>query len=184
MAPTVSDIKDFTRALVGNWWTTLSGLFSVPATFLSLWVSNDAAKIVWGLTAFVCLWVTAYRVWKPEHDKVVERDQQKRKLLDDIAVLRKKVGDYRIAMEADHSAQKFNQQAWEQKYEILEKEIAAKIEQLSSKAEAETFLYRGNIQRAFRPNRPGATMWPVLVDVSIRDLDYLETFIHAHSRGR
>jgi len=167
---------DFTRALFGNWWTWLSGLFSVPATFLALYVSNDAAKIVWALAALGSLWFAAYRVWKTEHDKVVEHDEKKRQLLDDIAALREKVGDYRINMEFDHNAGHFNQNAWQQKYGALDTEIASKIEQLSSKAEARTYRYRGNLQRPINIVRP------VLIDISIRDLDYLQAFIHAYSR--
>jgi hypothetical protein len=180
MASTKSDITDFTRALFGNWWTWLSGLFSVPATFLALYVSNDAAKIVWGLAALGSLWFAAYRVWKAEHDKVVEHDEKKRQLRDDIAALREEVGNYRIAMEADHKAGQFNEPAWKQKYDVLETEIASKIEQLSSKAEARTYCYRGNLQRPI--NTMGVFVWPVLIDISIRDLDYLQAFIHAYSR--
>jgi hypothetical protein len=160
----------------------MSGPLSVPAAILALWLSNDTAKIILGLTAFICLLVTAYRVWKTEHDKVVERDEKKRQLLDDIAALREKVGDYRIAMEAEHQAGRFDAQVWQQKYEALETEIALKIEQLSSKAEARTYLYRGNLQRPSRQNRPGSFVWPELIDFSIRDLDYLQAFVHAYSR--
>src|SRR6516164_4705856 len=106
MATTTSGFKDFTRAMFGDWLARMSGPLSVPAAALALWVSNDAAKILLGLTAFICLWVTAYRVWKPEHDKVVERDQRKRQLLDDISELREKVGSYRIEMEADYHAKR------------------------------------------------------------------------------
>jgi hypothetical protein len=158
----------------------MSGPLSVPAAILALWLSNDTAKIIFGLTAFICLLVTAYRVWKTEHDKVVEHNEKKRQLLADIARRRTEVGNYRIAMEADHKAGRFNQQAWQQKYDVLETEIASKIEQLSSKAEATTYLYRGNLQRP--TNTQGVFVWPVLIDVSIRDLDYLQAFIHAYSR--
>jgi hypothetical protein len=183
MRSTTSDIKDFALAVWSDWWTLLSGPASVPTAALALWVSNETAKVLLGLTAFVFLWFSAYRLWKREHDKVVERDERKRQLLDDIAVLREKVGDYRIAMEADHRGGLFDEKAWLQKYNVLETEIASKIERLLSKAEARTYLYRGNLQRAARPGRPGTFMWPVLIDVSIRDLNWLETFVHDLSRG-
>ena len=61
-----------------------------------------------GLLAFVSLVVTAYRLWKSEYDKVVERNQTKDQLLDDIADLRETMVRYRIDMEADHQAQRFN----------------------------------------------------------------------------
>jgi type II secretory pathway component PulM len=183
---TLADIKDFTRATVGDWLARMSGPLSVPAAALAYWVPNDTAKILLGLTAFICLWVTAYRVWKPEHDKVVERDQRKRQLLDEISAQRQTMVGYRIDMEADVKAIRFDPKAWQQKYDALEKQIAAKIEQLSSKAEAITFRNRGNIPRAINtdPNRGSGFIWPVLVDTCIYDLDYLKTFIQDYSRGR
>ena len=87
-------------------------------------------------------------------------------------------------MESDHVAKVFNPTLWQQKFDALEDEIAKKIEQLSSKAEAITYRNRGNIPRATRPNRPGAFIWPVLIDVCIYDLDYLKTFIQDYSRGK
>jgi hypothetical protein len=183
MATTTSGFKDFTRAMFGDWLARMSGPLSVPAAALALWVSNDAAKILLGLTAFICLWVTAYRVWKPEHDKVIERDQKKRQLLDDISALREKVGRYRIEMEADYHARRFDEKGWQQKFNELQDQIASKIEQLSSKAEAITYRHRGNIHRTINTNK-GGFMWPVLIDTCIHDLDYLKTFIHDYSRNR
>src|SRR5262245_44433012 len=182
MASTTSGFKDFALAVWSEWLTLLSGPLSVPVAVAAFFVPNDMVKILFGLIAFICVWVTAYRLWKREHDRVVEHDEKKRQLLDNIAELREKVGEYRIAMEADHQGGQFNQNQWQQKYDDLDTEIASKIEQLSSKAEARTYLYRGNIQRAFRPGRPGSVAWPVLIDISIRDLDYLQAFIHAYSR--
>ena len=184
MASTTSGIKDFAFAVWSDWLTLLSGPPSVPAAALALWVSNETAKILLGLTAFGCLLFSAHRLWKREHDKVIERDQNKRQLLDEISALRETMVHYRIAMEADHVASAFNSTLWQQKFDALEDEIATKIEQLSSKAEAITYRNRGNIPRAIRPNRPGAFVWPVLIDVCIYDLDYLKTLIHDYSRGR
>src|SRR5580704_1802876 len=62
-------IRDFARAVWGDYWARMSGPSSVPAAVLALWLSNDVAKIAFALTAFVCAWVTAYRVWKPEREK-------------------------------------------------------------------------------------------------------------------
>jgi hypothetical protein len=184
MASTKSDIKDFVLAVCSEWLTLLSGPLSVPVAVAAFFVPNNIVKILFGLIAFIGVWVTAYRLWKREHDKVVERDEKKRQLLDDIAALREKVGDYRIAMEADHRSGRFDEKVWQQKYDVLETEIVSKIEELSSKAEARTYRYRGNLQRPFRQNRPGSFVWPVLIDVSIRDLDYLQALIHDYSRGR
>jgi hypothetical protein len=68
----LEDLRDFFRAMWGDWLARMSGPFSVPAAALALWLSNDAAKIAFALTAFVCVWVTAYRVWKPERQQVRE----------------------------------------------------------------------------------------------------------------
>ena len=156
MASTISGIIDFTRSMWGDLLTRMSGPLSVPLAVASFFVPNDVAKILLGLTAFMCLWVTAYLLWKREHDKVVERDQRKRQLLDEISALREKMVRYRIKMEADHAASAFNQALWQQKFDALENEIDTKIEQLSSRAEAITYRNRGNIPRATRPNPPGA----------------------------
>jgi hypothetical protein len=183
MPSTTSGIKNFALAVWSEWLTILSGPLSVPVAVAALFVPNDILKILFGLIAFIGVWLTAYRLWKREHDKVVERDATKRQLFDDISALREKVGDYRIAMESDHQSARFDEEAWKHKYDVLESEIASKIEQLSSKAEARSYLYRGNLQRAARAGRPGTFMWPVLIDISIRDLDYLQTLIHDYSRG-
>jgi hypothetical protein len=138
---------------------------------------------VLGLLAFVSLVVTAYRLWKSEYDKVVERNQTKDQLLDDIADLRETMVRYRIDMEADHQAQRFNPTAWQQKYNAVEAEIATKIQELAGKAEASAFRSRGNIPRPINPTM-GGYLWPVLIDTCIYDLDYLKTFIHDYARGR
>jgi hypothetical protein len=179
---TVADIKDFTRAMLGDWLARMSGPLSVPAAIAALWVPNDRAKILLGLTAIAAFCVTAYRLWKTEHDKVVERDQTKRQLLDDIAGLRETMVRYRIDME--DNAQPFDQAAWQQKYNALETQIATKIEELAGKAEASAYRNRGNIPREARPGRPGTFKRDVLIDVCIYDLDYLKDFIHEYARGR
>jgi len=175
-------IKDFTKAMLGDWLARMSGPLSVPAAGFAYWVSNDTAKILLGLTVFVCLWVTAYRLWKSEHDKLVERDQRKRQLLDEISTLRETMVQHRIDMQADYLAGRFNEGVWHQKYDKLEDQIATKIEQLSSKAEAITYRKRGNIPRAVDPTT-GGFLWPVLIDTCVYDLDYLKTFIHDCARG-
>ena len=73
-----SAITDFTGAMFGDWLARMSGPLSVPAAAFAFWVPSNTAKVSLGLTAFVCLWVTAYRLWKSEHHKVVEHDQRKR----------------------------------------------------------------------------------------------------------
>jgi hypothetical protein len=177
------EITDFTRAMLGDWLARMSGPVSVPAAALALWVPNDAAKILLGLTAFVGLWVTAYRLWKSEHDKGVERDQRKRQLLDEISALRETMVRYRIDMEAAWTSRKFDPNLWQMKFEELEAQIADRIEQLSSKAEAITYRNRGSISRPINPTMDGY-LWPSVIDACIHDLDYLKTLIHDYARGR
>ncbi len=62
-------VAAFARAVSADWPTRMSGPLSVPAAFLTLWLSNDAAKIVAGITAFVCLWATAYGLWRKEREQ-------------------------------------------------------------------------------------------------------------------
>jgi len=56
-------------------------------------------------------------------------------------------------MEADATGGRFDEARWQQDCTDLESEIAVKIEQLSSKAEAITCRNRGNIPRATRPGQ-------------------------------
>lgn len=86
-------------------------------------------------------------------------------------------------MEADYHARRFDEKAWQKKFDELQDEIASKIEEYSSKAEAIAYRHRGNINRVINTNM-GGFMWPVLIDICIHDLDYLKTFIHDFSRGR
>jgi hypothetical protein len=127
--------------------------------------------------------VTGYRVWKIEYDKVVIREEAKRQLLDDISSLRETLVRYRIEMQEDVRTGQFNKKVWEDKFDQVQNEIASKIEQLSSKAEAHIYRKRGNIPRVINQNT-GNNEWPVLIDTCAYDLDYLKTFIHDYSRGR
>lgn len=62
-------ISDFVKAICSDWFSRMSGPISVPAAIVALWVDNDTAKILLGGTAFICLWITAYFVWKREREK-------------------------------------------------------------------------------------------------------------------
>jgi hypothetical protein len=170
MTSAKSGIKDFARAMFSRWLTILSGPLSVVPAALALWVPSEIAKILLVVTAFAGLWFAAYLVWKPERDKVVERDQQRRQLLDQISALRERVVQYRIDIERAYGTDGngFDDAEWERRYGDLQTEIAARIEQLSSRAEASTYLHRGNITRTYRPGREGAPRWPVIRDVSVR----------------
>lgn len=63
-------LRDFAQAMWGDWLARMSGPLSVPAVILALWLSNETAKTAFIVTAFICLWVTAYRIWKPEREQV------------------------------------------------------------------------------------------------------------------
>lgn len=61
----MSHLRNFVYAVMGDWWARMSGPLSIPATVLALWASSDVAKAAFTLTAILCVWVTAYRLWKP-----------------------------------------------------------------------------------------------------------------------
>lgn len=54
-----------------RWFTAMSGPLTVPATIAALWVESPTAKILLGLTAFICFWASAYWMWNAEREKVV-----------------------------------------------------------------------------------------------------------------
>ncbi len=183
--PSGSGLKDFTRAMFGDWLARMSGPLSVPAAVLALWVTGDVAKIIFVLSAFVCVWVTAYRVWKPEREIVakLQNDEHKQGLLDEISELRSQMVVLRIEIEEDLGPRKYSSAHWQQKLEALQHTLTAKIEQFASKAEANAYSRRGNIPRPPNPLM-GGFLNPVHLDVCIYDLDYLKQFIHDYSRNR
>jgi hypothetical protein len=50
----------------------MSGGASVPFTALAVFLDNALAQSVFGLCALTCVWFAAYRVWKPERDRVCD----------------------------------------------------------------------------------------------------------------
>jgi hypothetical protein len=76
-------VRDFVRSFGGHWFIYMSGAPSVPAAMLALYVENDIAKILLGLTAIGCAVLSAYFVWRAERLKVIdltEKTTQKFKL--------------------------------------------------------------------------------------------------------
>lgn len=63
-------VGDFFHAMWSDWVARLSGPLSVPAAAMSYWVSNDIGKGIFAFTAFACVWVTAYRLWKPLEEQI------------------------------------------------------------------------------------------------------------------
>jgi hypothetical protein len=147
------------------------------------------AKVLLGLTAFVCVWAAAYWIWRSEREAVInlERaatvwDENKQQLLDHISSL-EQLGTMRIGMERDVQAGKFGEQDWQVKFNALENEIATAIEQFASKAEATLYRHRGNLRRAIS-EKFGGLINERLVDICIHDLDHLRGFVQDHSRRK
>jgi len=173
-----------------NWFAAMSGVPSVPLAILAYFIPSETAKILLGLTAFVSVWIAAYLVWSTERKAVIalqdaadERDQKKQQLLDDIASLRNQMVQVRIEIEQDIGRRQYDDGEWNRKFAALEQTIASKIEQFSTKAEADTYRNRGNIPRPTNPVM-GGSQNSVLLDVCIYDLDYLKQFIIDYSRQK
>ena len=180
----------YCRAIWRNWFTAMSGPLSVPAAALALYVENQTAKVLLGVTAFVCIWAAGYSIWKSEHERVLqlemslkEREENKQRLLNEIGELRVKVGTVRIQMEDDVHHTRFSEAYWQPKFDALQDEIASKIEQFASPAEAHIYRHRGNIQRPLNPMM-GGFLNPLLVDICIHDLNHLDKFIRDYSRQK
>jgi hypothetical protein len=180
----------FCRAMLRHFFTAMSGPLSVPLAVAALWVENQTAKIILGLTALACVWAAAYWIWKPEREKVItlekfanERNQQKQQLLDEIAELRTEMVRLRIEMEQDLGPRCISSTEWQRRFDDLQARIAAKIEQFSTKAEAQAYSNRGNINRPPNPMM-GGFLNPLHLDLCIHDLDYLREFIQDYSRHK
>jgi len=168
----------------------MSGGFSVPFAFGAALAPNEATKYILLALAFSGAWYAAYTVWRSERirlnnfqESIHERDHQKLRLLNEIAELRIKVGTMRIEMEQAYNHRRYSESQWQQKFDALQDEIASKIEQYSSPAEAHLYRHRGNIQRPPNPTS-GGFLNPLLVDICIYDLDHLKNFIQDHSRQK
>jgi hypothetical protein len=91
-----------------------------------------------------------------------------------------KLAGLRIEMESDADS-KTPVDEWRDRFMSLSEEIAGKIEQFSSKAEAELYRNRGNITRRASPSLPKHQLY---IDLCIFDLDHLRQFITDFSRGK
>jgi hypothetical protein len=74
----LSGLRAFAGAMSAHWFTAMSGPLTVPATIAALWIESPTAKLLLGLTAFVCFWASAYWMWNAEHEKVVALEQSKK----------------------------------------------------------------------------------------------------------
>lgn len=66
----------FSRAILARWFTAMSGPLSVPTAIAALFVPNEIAKLLLGLTAIACLVFTGYWIWKTEREKVIELQER------------------------------------------------------------------------------------------------------------
>jgi hypothetical protein len=71
-----TSIRAFVSAMAAHWFTAMSGPLSVPAAALALWLDNQAAKALLGLTAFACIWAAAYAIWRHERERAVELEDK------------------------------------------------------------------------------------------------------------
>jgi len=110
-----------------------------------------------------------------------QHEQEKQQLLDDISALRERVGEMRISMERDVANRTFSEKHWLPILQDLENQIASKIEQFASKAEAIVYRHRGNLKRPANPMM-GGPLNERLVDICIHDLDHLRQFVLEYSR--
>jgi hypothetical protein len=65
-------IRSFSLAFREHLFAALSGGASVPFSVAAAYFENTAARIVLPACALTCVWFAAYRVWKPEREKVCE----------------------------------------------------------------------------------------------------------------
>jgi hypothetical protein len=71
-----SRFRDFIRAFWPNWFAMMSGGPSVPAAIIAYYVDNPWAKVALWATAFGCLILAAYLVWRAERQKAMRLAEQ------------------------------------------------------------------------------------------------------------
>ena len=62
-------LRAFGAAMFAHWFTAMSGPLSVPVALAAFFVENPTAKVLLGLTAFICVWAASYSMWKVERDR-------------------------------------------------------------------------------------------------------------------
>src|SRR5882672_4814486 len=86
-----SSVSSFLKAIAARWFTFMSGALSVPSSIAAVLAPSSAAKIAYGFTALVCLFVAVYWPWRVEREKMSSLQAK----LDGIGTLRSL--DYRNA---------------------------------------------------------------------------------------
>ena len=74
--PVPITIREFGEALWKHWFTAMSGGLSVPLTVASFWVEGYVSKVLFVVTAFLCVWAAAYSAWKGEREARAKAEQQ------------------------------------------------------------------------------------------------------------
>lgn len=157
----------------------LSYLGVKAATDLSPAFQFTIGLAVWFLT--LVLLITPYRLWRDqalEIDRLTVRNR-KQADLDEISDYRQKVVELRIDMVRDFAGKKRSTKEWEQIYKDLADEIAAKIEDFASHAEAVAYRIKGNVNR-----KVSKVPHQLYIDLCVHDIDYLRDFIIDYSRGK
>ncbi len=137
---------------------------------------------------FRLIFLDQFYFWKKERERAIELETTllnrgaKQQLLDEIAALRTKIVRFRIDTDRDYRKNRLDEKGRKTEFDGIQDEIALKIEQFSSKAEAEAYRNRGNINRPISPM--GGFVNHPLVDICVHDLDYLQQFILDYSRYR
>lgn len=170
---------DFILAFREKWFAAMSGGASVPFAALAVNVDNKYAQLVFWVMAFSCVWFASYQVWEAERAKVLKLDRgaTREALLAEVAQLRDRMAQLRIDMEADPIG--VGTRSWGDEFHSLEAEIAAKVDQIAGKAEANIYRTRGNIERRRRVQERPHHLY---IDLAIHDLDYLRAFVQTYSR--
>src|SRR5664279_5188646 len=157
-----------------NVWSAFKYFFPTAAGVVSVWLSwvlhlpASVTLLLAVLTAACILIILDFaQAWFDKRNSLLQRiaelegqlrelraaaDQStdKRKLLDQISELYREMIDLRIEME--QHPQRLSDTDWDRKLGELQKRIGAKIDQFSSKAEANAYQYVGNLPRPINTN--------------------------------
>jgi hypothetical protein len=75
--------RDFIKAYTRNWFAIMSGGPSVPLAVLTLFVDSSSAKLGLWITAAACIVLSAYFVWRTEHQRFLDAQAKCVELLSD-----------------------------------------------------------------------------------------------------
>jgi hypothetical protein len=72
----------FFKAMFSELGSGMSGALSVPFTIAALWSSSVTQRWLYLCLAFVCVYVSAYRIWAGEHAERVKAERVRDEVLD------------------------------------------------------------------------------------------------------